>query len=419
MSESDRPGGPVVLVRNLGPIREATVPSSHQVFMIGPNGSGKSTLAKVYAGITSACATYSDWPVFRQGDKGMNGILSNAKRRLEVILLREIEDMLGSRLPELRLHRGQRPRYPEINVSVPGLWDARITSKGGKAHCQVTWEPGAEEILIDSTDAEPRVRPRRSSLAKLFPWSTWDSSTAYLPAGRSGLVAARDTLATSFVLLASEIGRRDVNVPAFPRPLAVFLNSLVADGGRFETAQDSPAASELRSMLGGEMKLLDDSSSSRLIFVHEDREVGPIETIRWSSMQSELAPLGHVLRRISRDSVLILEEPESHVHPALMSQLATVLLSYAPPGILFCTTHSDLLLRWYGLKFASSGVGTPVLLTGSPDRAGVGGYVWSQHFGHESFIKEDSLIEPTATLFDAVVNAEVGTTSHRQMEAHE
>ena len=66
-----------------------------------------------------------------------------------------------------------------------------------------------------------------------------------------------------------------------------------------------------------------------------------------SSMVSELAPVVLYLRHlIEPKSVLIVEEPESHLHPAMQVEFTRQLASLAKAGIrVIVTTHSEWLLE--------------------------------------------------------------------------
>ena len=65
-----------------------------------------------------------------------------------------------------------------------------------------------------------------------------------------------------------------------------------------------------------------------------------------SSMVSELAPVILFLKYLIRPGdLLILEEPESHLHPAAQRQMARGIVRLVNAGVrVLITTHSDLLL---------------------------------------------------------------------------
>lgn len=69
-----------------------------------------------------------------------------------------------------------------------------------------------------------------------------------------------------------------------------------------------------------------------------------------SSMVSELAPVVLCLQQTVREGdVLIIEEPESHLHPAIQTEFAKVLARIVKAGVrVIITTHSDWFLEQIG-----------------------------------------------------------------------
>lgn len=62
-----------------------------------------------------------------------------------------------------------------------------------------------------------------------------------------------------------------------------------------------------------------------------------------SSMVTELAPIILVLRHAPSISMLVLEEPEVHLHPAVQRKLAVVIARLIRKGVkVVITTHGDL-----------------------------------------------------------------------------
>ena len=69
-----------------------------------------------------------------------------------------------------------------------------------------------------------------------------------------------------------------------------------------------------------------------------------------SAMVSELAPLVIFLRGIvGRGDLLIIEEPESHLHPGAQTKIAQTLARLVRAGVrVLITTHSNFLLQQIG-----------------------------------------------------------------------
>ena len=77
-----------------------------------------------------------------------------------------------------------------------------------------------------------------------------------------------------------------------------------------------------------------------------------------SSMVSELAPIVLYLQHIVRaGDLLIIEEPESHLHPVMQATFAKVLAELVREGLrIIVTTHSDWLLDQIGNLVKLSGL---------------------------------------------------------------
>ena len=73
----------------------------------------------------------------------------------------------------------------------------------------------------------------------------------------------------------------------------------------------------------------------------------PLPLMRASSMVSELAPVVLYLRHLVQPGdVLIIEEPESHLHPAMQVEFTRQLAGLVRAGIrVIVTTHSEWVLQ--------------------------------------------------------------------------
>ena len=94
-----------------------------------------------------------------------------------------------------------------------------------------------------------------------------------------------------------------------------------------------------------------------------------------SSMVSELAPMALFLeKRIQPQDFLIIEEPESHLHPAAQAELARMLVRLVQNEVrVIITTHSDWLLDQLGnlVRFSQLPTGQNNGLSLSPEQMGV------------------------------------------------
>ena len=173
----------------------------------------------------------------------------------------------------------------------------------------------------------------------------------YLPADRAGVMHAHQVAVRGLIASASRVGlRRETPMPVLSGVLGDFLEQLVAlaSSPRRERKSDNDLAQDLeRALLRGLVRV-DRAEIDYPSFVYRpDGWQRDLPLMNASSMVSELAPVVLYLRHVVRPGdVLIIEEPESHLHPemqvAFIRQLAAVMQS----GVrVMLTTHSEWVLE--------------------------------------------------------------------------
>ena len=179
--------------------------------------------------------------------------------------------------------------------------------------------------------------------------SPLNNVTHYLPADRTGVMHAHRAVVASLIELAPHTAlRRDTPLPALSGVLADFLEQLVRLGEptRRRNNKENLAASLEQQILKGEIQRKD-SETGYPMFSYQPRgwrEDLPL--MNASSMISELAPVVLYLRHIVQPGdVLIIEEPESHLHPAMQVEFIRQLAGVVHSGIrVMLTTHSEWVL---------------------------------------------------------------------------
>lgn len=176
-------------------------------------------------------------------------------------------------------------------------------------------------------------------------------SAYYLPADRAGVMHAHQVAVRGLIASASRVGlRRETPMPVLSGVFGDFLEQLVAlaSSSRRNPERENVLAQDLeRALLGGTVRV-ERSEIDYPSFVYRPTNWRrDLPLMNASSMVSELAPVVLYLRHVVRPGdVLIIEEPESHLHPemqvAFIRQLAAVVRS----GVrVMLTTHSEWVLE--------------------------------------------------------------------------
>jgi hypothetical protein len=180
----------------------------------------------------------------------------------------------------------------------------------------------------------------------------------YLPAARSGLMQSYKVLAGSLVRQSAHRGSSDLKAPSVTGIVADFLAKMIElDPGATRPFSDHAARLE-REILGGLIALEQDGPGRYPEPVYESPG-GRFPIARTSSMVSELAPVVLFLRHVlNRGDLLMIEEPEAHLHPQAQVAFAKALVRLVNSGLrVAITTHSEFFLQQLNNAVIASGVG--------------------------------------------------------------
>ena len=178
----------------------------------------------------------------------------------------------------------------------------------------------------------------------LQPFSKLESH--YLPSDRAGIVHTRDIVLRSLIHRASTTNREQ---PASLSGVAAdLLDQLMRlPGTTGDVAATYPLARRLeKSVLGGEVRVELSDADYPLLWYRPDGWSSDLPLNRTSSMVSELAPIVLYLRHvIGSEDVVIIDEPEAHLHPASQVEVVRLLAEVVRSGVrVIITTHSEWLL---------------------------------------------------------------------------
>jgi predicted ATPase len=171
--------------------------------------------------------------------------------------------------------------------------------------------------------------------------------TLYIPAGRAGLLEGYEAVSSALISLSPIAPLRGISMPPIPGMASEFyslLLQLTGEKGPFEKISDL-----FKELIEGDVmfvKLPEGKSRMVYKFKFKDKE-SSIDLIHAASMVKELSPIYLVLRElVNKGYLLIIEEPESHLHPAAQIKLMEIFAKLVNEGLnILITTHSDILLR--------------------------------------------------------------------------
>ena len=184
--------------------------------------------------------------------------------------------------------------------------------------------------------------------------SASERETHYLPAARSGTMMSHRVIASSLVARSTRAGMEHFpELPTFSGVVADFMQRLILYEERQSTNRSVNALADVleREILAGQIRTKRPPTGGYPEFVYRPWETEEdIRLTRASSMVSELAPVVLFLRgAVECGDMVIIEEPEAHLHPAAQTQLAVTLGRMIRTGIrVVVTTHSDWLLKELG-----------------------------------------------------------------------
>ena len=213
---------------------------------------------------------------------------------------------------------------------------------GGRLHCDV-------DIHIANAPSIRRFLPAiygglQSAILERAV-AALPNRSRYFPAARSGILQAHRVITSNIVKNAPYAGIEDIRVPRLSGVLADFVSAIIDMRPIRGTHHDTGKRIE-RDIFGGHVKLkYADPGTIPDVFYERSKTNVPIR--RTSSAISELAAFTlHLKHRAGTPGVLIIEEPEAHLHPRNQSLLAGHIVKLVREGAnIIITTHSSVLFE--------------------------------------------------------------------------
>ena len=391
-----------ISVKNFGPIAEGSVDLKPLAIFVGPSNTGKSYMATAVYAMMDTNAGYFEgrsdgFPRFRSTHAGRRignprevpgsfaaWVMQDSRRLMPTVadlpedarswLEGLVAELVGSYCADVigrldQIHGGE-PGFLRHGSEPGGFYLALRSDEPALKlviHCPGASKP-LSEFSISQTDITEHVLNSMSvlafmnneeaestiaSIADLMADSVaaglfvgLPTRSYYLPAARSGIVQGQKIIAASIIRQSSLHGSQRTRIPVIPGVTTGFLSDLISlDRGmspsRPNVEMDKAVSFIERNVLQGEIDL-DESAGLPLPDISYSTATGKFPIDRTSSMVSELAPLVLFLKYLVRPGdLLILEEPESHLHPAAQLQLARGIARLVNAGVrVLITTHS-------------------------------------------------------------------------------
>ena len=239
----------------------------------------------------------------------------------------------------------------------------------------------------------------------------------YLPADRTGVMHSHQVVVSTLVQSAATAGLRpSTNIPMLSGVLADFLNHLIgisgARGRRPRKTDPALAALIERNLIEGAVRMERNETGYPSFAYRPKGWKIDLPLMRASSMVSELAPVVLYLRHLVRSGdVLIIEEPESHLHPAMQAAFARELARLVGAGIhVVMTTHSEWFLEQIGNLVRLStlsekkrdGIKGADVALHSDD---VGAWLFKPSEEHKGSVVEEVVLDPDTGLYSTDYDA--------------
>ncbi len=313
-----RPPNMQIVAQNFGPIEKAEIPLRPLTIFVGESNTGKTYLSTLIFALHRACELQQ-----KAAEKYRDVFREELKRCFGVASLSELIRFTGNSCDEMK-------------IALRCCADTR-TDWGFHLHAS----EGGITIDGDAFAAAHRLCAAAEH---------GQNRAYYLPAGRRGIMQTHAAIVGSH----NGASQKQILPSGTTGLLTDFLQPLVGYQERNGAADEMPRIAEAleTEVLRGAIERKRPIPEGYPEFHYRpQQEARAIRLSEASSMVSELAPLVLFLRHAVRPGdLLIIEEPEAHLHPAAQDKLAYTFARLIRAGVrVMVTTHSDWFLQRLGI----------------------------------------------------------------------
>jgi len=346
-----------LVVEDLGRIGHAEIEARPLLLFVGQNNTGKTYLASMLWGLLSLSRELplTRGPAYQRCAAWLHQRFAHREQESSIEVTPEVHGDLVQIVNDTMREQGGTLAERAFNRPGFRIGKIEIRDVARRSEMPVRLESFEEEgrlVTMLSVAEGPSVfgRPHDDILAYAVDYLAWGhilgvladrGNPVFLPASRTGFMLLYRSLAQRLVGDALvKTGAARPRAPDLTRPAVDFVELLM--NLRPDTLGAYPEeAALLEQALGGRLSVQSDIGQNEVRYEHTPGEPSlPMQLS--SSLVTELAPLVLTLRHVSGYRVLIIEEPEAHLHPHIQRALAQVIVRLVRKGLyVWITTHSE------------------------------------------------------------------------------